>query len=78
MHIRTINLVLLIRHLESEKNVKNCFSSNLDNEKLTEFGEDEGKKLADNIYYYVKKNHKKSTDRFFSIFNRNTDILCGI
>lgn len=52
-------MVLLIRHLESEKNVKNSFSSNLDNEKLTEFGEDEGKKLADNIYYYVKKNNFK-------------------
>lgn len=50
-------LVLVMRHLESQKNICKSFSSHTDHEKLTLNGETLGKTIGENIFRFVQKHN---------------------
>lgn len=49
-------MILLIRHLESTKNINKSFSSHNDNEEITQNGFEKGIELSDSIHQFMKKN----------------------
>ena len=63
-------LVLVMRHLESQKNVSKTFSSLNDHEKLTLDGEMTGKKIANDIYEFVKAHDLKVKNVYCANSNR--------
>lgn len=60
--------VILVRHAESEKNIKKNFSSNQDKEELSYNGLKQAEDLANNIYEYMIKHRY----RYPEIFSANT------
>lgn len=48
-------MLLILRHLESKKNIEHCFSSDADEEDLTDCGSIKGKEVAEYIDTFVSK-----------------------